>query len=48
MTDGATEATTQHDWTFIGQRLDRMGAAEELRRRARALHEEMRAEEEGR
>ena len=30
MTDGATEATettTQHDWTFIGQRLDRTGKA---------------------
>lgn len=28
MIDGATEAaTTQHDWTFIGQRLDRKGKA---------------------
>jgi len=27
MTDGTTEATTQHDWTFIRQRLDRQGKA---------------------
>ncbi len=36
MTDGATEATTQHDWTFIGQRLDRTFIGQRLDRMGKA------------